>query len=189
MFFSRMKRTGRFEIRRVHRVRLYLEDYFELVDILGREDRELKITAHDYALETPEEIKELNQPVVRRLNLTSSRKFDPNSVEGGFWSTPVTVNIGRFDASVEFSNSTDGDCGRALRCLEILHKRKSKRLLIWKIAATWIPVALIVSFLQYMAHAYGKSKLSPSGRTCDCRRCNSCSPAPTLGISTLGTRL
>lgn len=153
-----MKRKGRFEIRTVHRVRLYLDDYFELVDILGREGRELKITADDYALETPEEIKELHQPVVRRLNLTSTRKFDPNSVERASWSIPVTVNVGRFNASVEFSNSTDVDCGRALQCLEILHKRKSKQLLIWKIAR-WIPAVLIVLFSQYVALTHGKSQV------------------------------
>lgn len=71
-------------------VSLYLDDYFGIVEILEREGIKLKVTVDDFELDTPEEIRQLSQPIAEEVEIRSLRPWDLRGRRGKVDSTEST---------------------------------------------------------------------------------------------------
>jgi hypothetical protein len=112
-----MQRIAKSEFRSIEGVRLYLDDYYGLVEILTRHDvNGLKITADEYELDDPDDIKQLQRTVVRDLHLAT---VTYRSSVGR-----LSVGMDGSRARVHFSSAPDPDYGRALEILEFLNQRR-----------------------------------------------------------------
>lgn len=123
---------------------LHLDGYYELVEILRSKDFELAITADEYTLDDPDDIKQLKQTIVHELSLISHTDVPPYS--------RLHVNIQGSDADVHFESAPDVQYGRALEVLEFL---KNKRSLSGRFSNVlfrlyWLPVVLVLSLVPVL---------------------------------------
>jgi hypothetical protein len=65
-----MRRITEVQSRSIRGIRLYLDDYYELVEIFERgNELRLEIRADEYELDGPDEITEVRRAAVRKLDL------------------------------------------------------------------------------------------------------------------------
>jgi hypothetical protein len=132
-----MKRTGSYQTRSVFPVRLYLEDYDRLIELIGQDHRAVMVVADKWQLESPDEIEKVKQAFVHGLEVTSfvsvevmpSRRTLPH----------LSVIITGPNAHVSFLNAQGGTEGVALQILELLQSRRSKQE-IFKFIGIFIPL-------------------------------------------------
>jgi hypothetical protein len=157
-----LRRKGKSETRYVHGVLLHLDGYYELVEILRSKDFELAITADEYTLDDPEDIKQLKEPIVHELSLIS---FNDVPSYGRHTDVPsysrLYINIQGSDARVHFESAPDVQYGRALEVLEFL---KNKRSLSGRFSNVlfrlyWLPFVLVLSVSLEIF--FGKIKALP----------------------------
>jgi hypothetical protein len=118
-----MRRVRKSESRQVKGVKLYLNDYHELIEILQQStggESKLDVEADEYELNAPEDIKQLQRTVVHELRVV--RKTTEN--DSMIYRRWLSVTITGSEATVHFTSPPDPDHGLALEVLEFLKKSR-----------------------------------------------------------------
>lgn len=68
-----MKKLSRYRREDFSLVRLYLDDFYEIIESLKSECESVTIQADSYLLEDPKEVETLDKPIVRELNIRTSK--------------------------------------------------------------------------------------------------------------------
>jgi hypothetical protein len=128
-----MRRITEVQSRSIRGIRLYLDDYYELVEIFERgNELRLEIRADEYELDGPDEITEVRRAAVRKLDL------------GFGFGQAMSLTITGDEAWIRFPSAPDPDYRRALEVLEFLRRRRSfGRRFVGMLSS---PTAILVSF-------------------------------------------
>jgi hypothetical protein len=118
-----MKQTGSYETRSVSPLRLYLDDYDQLIELIGRDRREVTVLADNWQLDSPDEIARIKQATMHCLEINS---FVSNGILSSIHSmSSFSVTVTGRKAIVCFINGPEGGKGVALQVLEFLQEKRS----------------------------------------------------------------
>lgn len=90
-----MKKLSRHSEKTFSFVRLYLDDFYEIIELLKDGRESIKIEVGDFLIEEPKEVETLDKPFVRELRIETSRPFLK------IWLLPWFANLETYDDDVK----------------------------------------------------------------------------------------